>query len=104
MYISNDLMLRNRIIDLKLNLLLFVYSSNDAPFGEYGVTNVVLRADTTDQLISRTLNFDIIRSGGNIGTTQVTVNITHDQVVRVGNDEQFINLLKSCYPLTLMRY
>ena len=56
------------------------FSSNDAPFGEYGVSNVVLTASTSGQLISRSLNFDIIRSGGNLGTTQVTVNITYDQV------------------------
>ena len=57
-----------------------LYSSNDAPFGEYGVSNVTLTAVTSGQLISRTLNFDMTRSGGNLGTTQVTVNITYDQV------------------------
>ena len=57
-----------------------LFSSNDAPFGEYGVSNVALTAVTSGQLISRTLSFDITRSGGNLGTTQVTVNITYDQV------------------------
>jgi hypothetical protein len=62
-------------------IIIFVsFSSNDAPFGEYGVSNVSLTAVTSGQLISRTLSFDITRSGGNLGTTQVTVNITYDQV------------------------
>ena len=64
---------------LDFNVFL-LYSSNDAPFGEYGVSNVALTAVTSGQLISRTLSFDITRSGGNLGTTQVTVNITYDQV------------------------
>ena len=60
--------------------IFMLFSSNDAPFGEYGVSNVALTAVTSGQLISRTLSFDITRSGGNTGTTQVTVNITYDQV------------------------
>ena len=60
--------------------LFLSFSSNDAPFGEYGVSNMALRAVTSGRLISRTLSFDITRSGGNLGTTQVTVNITYDQV------------------------
>lgn len=61
--------------------MFLLFSSNDAPFGEYGVSNVDLRAMTTGQFISRTLSFDITRTGGNLGTTQVTVNITYDQVI-----------------------
>ena len=61
-------------------ILSLIFSSNDAPFGEYGVSNVALTAVTSGQLISRNLSFDINRSGGNLGTTQVTVNITYDQV------------------------
>lgn len=65
-------------------IIIFVsFSSNDAPFGEYGVSNVALMAVTSGQLISRTLSFDITRSGGNLGTTQVTVNITYDQVKKL---------------------
>ena len=62
-------------------MLFLLCRSNDAPFGEYGVSNAVLRADTTGSVISRTLSFDITRAGGNVGSTQVTVNITHDQVL-----------------------